>query len=254
LCEASAVSLVSTPITQQVCSTVQLYLLTMSFCPTATSRKAKRKEAREAKKQKKRGRHNQHSLAAEGDEKTEEQKHESNNTNNNNNTDGVPSGTGKRKGVPVEASTTAGNQQQEQRSVGKKARRSTDAPRPPTGGPPRDVYASLPPEVAAAMRRDDDEIADLEVKLGISGGATWTTNNGTGRNRLNNEYAKKECFGEDFGDFLNGLDTLVHRILKPNESSGDEASLDDADEEERTNNTGNTSESEQHVEEHVSTE
>jgi nucleolar MIF4G domain-containing protein 1 len=65
-------------------------------------------------------------------------------------------------------------------------------------------YAQLDPDVAAALRRDDEEIALLEANLGTGK---------KDRSRLNREYAKLECYGDDFGDFLDELDTMVQSIV-----------------------------------------
>jgi len=67
-----------------------------------------------------------------------------------------------------------------------------------------DLYAHLDAETAAAMRRDDEEIAVLEAKLAADP---------KGKSRLNREYAKLEGYGDDFGDFLDGLDSMVHRVV-----------------------------------------
>jgi nucleolar MIF4G domain-containing protein 1 len=68
-----------------------------------------------------------------------------------------------------------------------------------------DVYGHMDPDAAAALRRDDDEIADLEMKLGLS-------KNKKGRDKLNREYARLEGYGDDFGNFLDDLDDMVVRI------------------------------------------
>ena len=67
-------------------------------------------------------------------------------------------------------------------------------------------YDHLDDEKAAALRKDDIEINYLESNLGIKK-ARGSKNN----KELNREYAKNEGFGEDFGDFLVGLDSLVDR-------------------------------------------
>mgnify|MGYP000574946496 CR=1 FL=1 len=55
-------------------------------------------------------------------------------------------------------------------------------------------YVRLDPDVAAALQRDDEEIAELEAKLGLSSKKN--------KRRLNKEYAKLEGYGDDFVDFL----------------------------------------------------
>lgn len=67
-------------------------------------------------------------------------------------------------------------------------------------------YSGLDPELAAALRRDDEEIAELESKLGLS--------DEKARKRLNSEYAKEEGFGSDFGAFLGDLDSMMQNIKK----------------------------------------
>jgi len=71
----------------------------------------------------------------------------------------------------------------------------------------KDPYYNLDPSVAAAMRRDDEEIADLEKKLGLSKRKE--------KDKLYKEYAKLEGFGDDFGQFLEDLDDMVVRLKQP---------------------------------------
>ncbi|CAJ1966882.1 unnamed protein product [Cylindrotheca closterium] len=79
-----------------------------------------------------------------------------------------------------------------------------------------DQYTGMDPSFAAALRRDEEEIADLAAKLGVSKGKS-------GKVKLNKEYAKLEGYGDDFGDFLDDLDNLVHRISNRS-SDGEEES------------------------------
>ena len=68
-----------------------------------------------------------------------------------------------------------------------------------------DVYSMLDEETAAALRKDDEEIAMLERNLGIHKSAK-------DKKKLNKEYSKLEGYGDDFGDFLDGLDTMLDKI------------------------------------------
>ena len=63
-----------------------------------------------------------------------------------------------------------------------------------------------------AIRRDDMEIAELEKKLGITG----TSKKSKKKLKLNEEYAKLEGYGDDFGDFLDDLDSMMTRLKQPN--------------------------------------
>ncbi|KAL3943475.1 MAG: hypothetical protein SGBAC_002439 [Bacillariaceae sp.] len=82
-----------------------------------------------------------------------------------------------------------------------------------------DRYAEMDPSLAAALRRDEEEIADLEAKLGVS-------KSKSGKAKLNKEYAKLEGYGDGFGDFLDDLDNLVYRINNRT-SDGEEESEED---------------------------
>jgi len=86
----------------------------------------------------------------------------------------------------------------------------------------KNKYAGLDAETAAAMKRDDDEIAELEEKMGLKAGSKEKA-------RLHREYAKLEGFGDDFGDFLDGLDHLMtHGISDRDNSESAEDPSDDA--------------------------
>jgi nucleolar MIF4G domain-containing protein 1 len=82
-----------------------------------------------------------------------------------------------------------------------------------------DKYAGFDPETAAAMKRDDDEIAELEEKMGLKAG-------GKEKARLHREYAKLEGFGEGFGGFLDGLDHLMTRGIRESENESEDVDLD----------------------------
>lgn len=95
-----------------------------------------------------------------------------------------------------------------------------------------DKYSGLDAETAAAMQRDDEEIAELEEKMGLKA-------NKKEKDRLHREYAKLEGFGNDFGDFLDGLDNIMtHGIQSEDNESGDdntdftEHSVESSDDEE----------------------
>lgn len=65
-------------------------------------------------------------------------------------------------------------------------------------------YDQFDSGTAALLRQEDEEIAALESKLGLADKKE--------KARLHREYAKLECYGDDFGDFLDDLDTMVQRI------------------------------------------
>ena len=67
-----------------------------------------------------------------------------------------------------------------------------------------DHYRDVDPNVAAALRRDDEEIAELEAKMGLG--------NKKSKEKLHKEYASQECYGDDFGDFLDDLDDMIVRV------------------------------------------
>ena len=96
------------------------------------------------------------------------------------------------------------------------------------------LYDMLDADTAASLRRDDEEIATLEAKLGLSDKKE--------KKRLHREYATLECYGEDFGEFLNDLDGIVDRVVDgkdcdnrvrsdPKGDSDSEADFDDDDDE-----------------------
>mmetsp|Transcript_26908 Transcript_26908/g.73971 ORF Transcript_26908/g.73971 Transcript_26908/m.73971 type:complete len:995 (-) Transcript_26908:1050-4034(-) len=71
------------------------------------------------------------------------------------------------------------------------------------------------PDLADAIRRDEAEIAELEKRLGVTGGKK-------GKEKLNKEYAKLEGYGDDFGDFLDDLDNMVSRVMTADKYSEEE--------------------------------
>jgi len=78
-----------------------------------------------------------------------------------------------------------------------------------------DIYEMLDIDTAAAIRKDDEEIAFLEKNLGINKGSR-------DKKKLNKEYAKLEGYGEDFGDFLDGLDNMLEKIAGDGENYDDD--------------------------------
>ena len=69
----------------------------------------------------------------------------------------------------------------------------------------KDIYDIVDEETAAALRRDDEEIALLEQNLGLN-------KSSKDKKKLHKEYAKLEGYGDDFGDFLDGLDGMLEKI------------------------------------------
>lgn len=67
-----------------------------------------------------------------------------------------------------------------------------------------DPYGSMDPSTAALLRRDDEEIAELEKKLGLAKRKE--------KDKLYREYSKLEGYGDDFGEFLEDLDDMMLRL------------------------------------------
>ena len=95
----------------------------------------------------------------------------------------------------------------------------------------RDPYENLSPDIAAALRRDDEEIAELEAKMGLGSKKA--------KEKLHKEYASQECYGDDFGEFLDDLDDMILRVKDksndgpyPDEQESSESSEDDSEGEE----------------------
>jgi len=76
-------------------------------------------------------------------------------------------------------------------------------------------YDAFDTETAAAMAKDDEEIAMLGKKLGIG-------KSEKDKKKLNKEYAKLEGYGDDFGDFLDGLDNMMDNITGEGEKEYDD--------------------------------
>lgn len=79
----------------------------------------------------------------------------------------------------------------------------------------------LDPDTAAAIRHDDEEIAALEKKLGLTKGKK-------GKDKLNKEYARLEGYGDDFGSFLDDLDGLTARIHEGDKGGSEKGVEDEA--------------------------
>jgi nucleolar MIF4G domain-containing protein 1 len=92
------------------------------------------------------------------------------------------------------------------------------------------------PDVMAALQRDDDEIADLEAKLGLG------KKKGKEKKKLHKEYAKLEGFGDDFGDFLDDLDDIILRVTKPSRDDDDDDEKDHESDDESEDQVDNDDE------------
>lgn len=79
------------------------------------------------------------------------------------------------------------------------------------------AYDHLDDETAASLRKDDVEIEYLESNLGIKRGKGSSAVDA--RRELNREYSKNEGFGDDFGEFLLGLDDVVERRMGEDDDS-----------------------------------
>lgn len=74
-------------------------------------------------------------------------------------------------------------------------------------------YSSLDPGTAAMLERDDQEIAKLEKKLGLTKRKE--------KDKLYKEYSM-EGYGDDFGDFLDDLDNMMVRLTKEKQQPDDD--------------------------------
>ena len=94
-------------------------------------------------------------------------------------------------------------------------------------------YQNLDIETATALHADDVEIEYLESNLGIKKSSKKKKMNSISQ-ELNKEYAKNEGFGDDFGTFLLGLDSLVDRCMGGGKDDDDDD--DDAESGSEDNN------------------
>eukprot|EP00934_Nitzschia_sp_Nitz4_P004934 Nitzschia sp. Nitz4//scaffold254_size28068//15513//18353//NITZ4_008153-RA/size28068-processed-gene-0.3-mRNA-1//1//CDS//3329544337//4924//frame0 len=93
-----------------------------------------------------------------------------------------------------------------------------------------DVSDEMDSDLEAALDRDDQEIAQLEKKLGI--------HKPKEKSKLHKEY-QQEGYGDDFGDFLDDLDDMMARVKDPKhrvtkrvlESDDEEEPMSDEDDE-----------------------
>lgn len=84
------------------------------------------------------------------------------------------------------------------------------------------LYDTNHPELADAIENDEAEIAELEKRLGLTGGKK-------GKEKLHKEFSKLEGFGDDFGDFLDDLDDLENRVRSTEKYPEDGKDVDDTE-------------------------
>ena len=110
-----------------------------------------------------------------------------------------------------------------------------------------DTYADLDEEMALALRKDDAEIVELEAKLLGSSGNNNSSSKKAKKKKLNKEFASTFMgYGEDFGDFLDGLDELGERGSSKKYEAVD-SDDDDSDDDQRKNDDGGSSNSKEDV-------
>lgn len=113
-----------------------------------------------------------------------------------------------------------------------------------------DPYANLDEEMALALRNDDAEIAALEEKLGLAESTK-------SKKKLKKEFARD--MGDDFGDFLDGLDKLgdvVHnkddqqydRSMDSDDSDASDGAQDASESEDNESDSSEDSEEEEELE------
>mmetsp|Transcript_3072 Transcript_3072/g.6673 ORF Transcript_3072/g.6673 Transcript_3072/m.6673 type:complete len:1074 (+) Transcript_3072:35-3256(+) len=162
----------------------------------ASSRKARRKEQRQLKKKKRFVAHSHH--AAEEDTGVEEARTRPRSRSRGESGDSFDGGATTSRSRVTETEASKGSKNNKKKN---KKRKTSSADEDNVADP----YAHLDPVVAAALRAEDAEINDLESRLGVGAGPEE-------RKRLNKEYAKLEGYGDDFGEFLFGLDDLATRL------------------------------------------
>ncbi|CAB9504936.1 Suppressor of glycerol defect protein 1 [Seminavis robusta] len=105
----------------------------------------------------------------------------------------------------MKPSSSSSSRKESKRKRKKKALQADQsAPKKKRANQDDDPYSHLDSATAAALRKDDEEIAALEAKMGLTSSKE--------KKRLHKEYAKLNGYGDDFGDFLDSVDTLVARV------------------------------------------
>jgi len=161
----------------------------------ASDRKARRKDKRQAKKrahqQKRTNTHTENAAAADLNTKKKQKKVRATNSHD----DGDDGRSNKRVKFSnnLVQERTIPSIKNKQRPIVIKSNKSA-------------AYDHLDDETAASLRKDDQEIEYLESSLGIKRGSKRAR-------ELNKEYSRNEGFGDDFGDFLMGLDDVVERCM-----------------------------------------
>ena len=180
----------------------------------ASDRKARRKDKRQAKKrahqQKRTNIEHEAAAAADPVTKTKQKKARAANSHNDDEDE--------RSNKRVKFS----NNLVEERTIPSIKNKHTTSSAPSIKSNKSAAYDHLDDETAASLRRDDQEIEYLEAGLGIKRGSKVR--------ELNKEYSKNEGFGDDFGEFLMGLDDVVERCMG-NDGDTAEGKFNDGSEE-----------------------
>lgn len=165
----------------------------------ASSRKARRKEQRQMKKQRR-------ARSASFDSADGRRRSESGDSWTQMSKQGGGGGKKSKSSTASNGNKAKANSGFESKEAKKKRSSSVDKQQSSDAGDP---YAHLDPAVAAQLRADDAEIAEMERMLGVGGGGAKTAEE---RKRLNKEFEKLEGYGSDFGEFLYDLDGLAERL------------------------------------------